>query len=91
MRYFVNGAGFVFESPINGAVMVPHGVVFDPGPAGAPAGWVPPPDSWNLFPMDTEALSALEASIAAEIARNGGSTVPPPGIVQLAPPTIFAP
>jgi hypothetical protein len=88
-RYYVNGAGFCFQSPTWGAVMVPHGTVFDPGPAGAPIGWTPPPDSWLLFPMDTAAQQALQAAINTQIAKTG--PVPPPGITQLSAPTIFDP
>jgi hypothetical protein len=90
VRYYVNGPGFTFQSPGWGAVMVGHGVVFDPGPAGAPAGWTPGPDSWNLFPMDSDAQTALKTAIAAQIARTG--PIPPPGIVELNPdPPLFAP
>jgi hypothetical protein len=89
-RYYVNGAGFTFTSTLGLLVMVPHGTIFDPGPAGAGGSWQPGPDTHNLLPMDQAAQTALQASVAAQIARTG--PVPPPGITELNPnPPIWSP
>jgi hypothetical protein len=93
VKFYVAGPGLVFQSPAAGAVMVAHGAVFDPGAAGAPADWQPPPDSTLLFAMDEAARAALQASI--DQAKSFYATylyqAPVPGIGSFADAVIWSP
>jgi hypothetical protein len=80
MKFFVAGAGLTFVDQQSRARMISHGVIFDTGAESVPSGWTPPPDSTLLWPMDSQAQSALQASVNAMRAAIGANTPCPPGI-----------
>jgi hypothetical protein len=75
MKFWVHGNGFSYTSKSGAALFVGHGVIFDTADAArdVPAGWTPGPDTYNLWPMDAAAQSALVAAVNAQLAKT-----PPP-------------
>jgi hypothetical protein len=91
MRFYIAAGGVSFNNSLGQLTTVTRGQILDTAACSVPPGWTIPGDSGSFYPMDQAALQMLQNSIAAEIAKNGGSTIAPPGVISLAPPSIFAP
>jgi hypothetical protein len=75
MRFYIAEGGISFNNALGQLTTVTRGQILDTNTSSVPPGWTIPPDSGAFLPMDQQALQMLQQSIAAEIARNGGSTI----------------
>jgi hypothetical protein len=90
MRFFIAEGGISFTNTLGQLTTLTRGQILDTAAYSIPAGWTIPPDSGAFWPMDSQAQAALRSSIAAQRQKTGNGP-PPPGIISLGDPTIFAP